>query len=299
MQLQIDKEQKEIKSHGSYEFPLRISHERLSWFDTGSFPWHWHTEIELTLVLEGNMAYQVNEHLYRLEAGDGLFCNTNMLHTGHRLESEDCHYLSVTFHPRLLYGYGSSILQSKYVEPILKDKSLSSLHFHSREPWMEEVLYQLRCIYQLEETRPDSVEIRMQICLLDIWRLLYENVETRTAVAGQGKDTERIRRIIGYIQAHYTENITLDELAAQVHLCRSECCRMFRRYMQETMFDYLIRYRLEQSLTLLRNTSLNITQIAQQVGFATPGYYSRLFKGVMGCTPVEYRRTKGRGKIGE
>lgn len=164
---------------------------------------------------------------------------------------------------------------------------------------MEEVLGQLRRIYQLEETSPDSIEIQMQICLLDIWRLLYENVDPRTAAAGQGKDTERIRQIIGYIQSHYTENITLDELAEQVHLCRSECCRMFRRYMQETMFDYLIRYRLEQSLTLLRNTSLNITQIAQQVGFATPGYYSRLFKGVMGCTPMEYRRTKGRGKIGE
>lgn len=53
MRLQIDKEQKEIKRHGSYGFPVLVSYERLSYFDTGEFPWHWHPEIELTLVMEG------------------------------------------------------------------------------------------------------------------------------------------------------------------------------------------------------------------------------------------------------
>ena len=108
MRLQIDGEKKEIKSHGSYGFPVLVSYERLSYFDTGEFPWHWHPEIELTLVMEGEIAYQVNDSLYHLKAGEGLFCNTNVLHSGRRDRTPDCSYLSVTFHPRLLYGYSSS-----------------------------------------------------------------------------------------------------------------------------------------------------------------------------------------------
>ena len=93
MRLQIDGEQKEIKSHGSYGFPVLVSYERLSYFDTGEFPWHWHPEIELTLVMEGEIAYQVNDSLYHLKAGEGLFCNTNVLHSGRRDRTPDCSYL--------------------------------------------------------------------------------------------------------------------------------------------------------------------------------------------------------------
>ena len=96
--------------------------------------------------------------------------------------------------------------------------------------------------------------------------------------------------MIEYVQKHYPENITLEDLAGEIHLCRSEACRLFRRYMNQTMFDYLLNYRIEQSLDLLKNSNLNITQIALQVGFSTPGYYTRLFRGRMGITPVQYRK---------
>lgn len=290
MQLQIDKDQKEIKSHGRYEFPMRISHERLSFFDTESFPCHWHPEIELTLVLEGEIAYQANEKVYQLCAGEGLFCNSNVLHTGHRLEQPDCHYLSVTFHPRFLYGYPSSILQEKYINPILENKALSSIHFKQENDWMRQVLEQLRLLQKLDAEQPDSMEIQMQIALLSIWQQLFENVEHRASKGSSGLDTERIRCIIEYIQKHYMENITLELLAEQVHLCKSESCRLFKRYMNETMFDYLLKYRLERSLELLRAGSFNVTQIAEKVGFSTPGYYSRMFRERMGVTPLNYRR---------
>jgi AraC-like DNA-binding protein len=62
--------------------------------------------------------------------------------------------------------------------------------------------------------------------------------------------------------------------------------------MNETMFDYLLDYRIERSLELLRSSSLDVTGIADTVGFANPGYYSRIFKRKMGCTPLEYRKNK-------
>lgn len=81
MQLQINQEKKELKPHGNYGFPLLVSYERLSYFETGSFLWHWHPEVELTLVMDGEIAYQVNDNLYHLKKGQGLFCNSNMLHS--------------------------------------------------------------------------------------------------------------------------------------------------------------------------------------------------------------------------
>ncbi len=292
MRLQIDREQKEIKRHGSYEFPVLVSYERLSYFDTGEFPWHWHPEIELTLVMEGEIAYQVNDSLYHLQAGEGLFCNTNALHSGRGEPScADCSYLSVTFHPRLLYGYDSSVIQRKYMGRILKCPSLASIHFVPEEAWHGRVLELMEQIRLLDSEHPVSEELRIQIALLEIWREIYEHVDAdETGYAENGRDTERIRSIIEYIKLHYAEKITLEELADQIHLCRSESCRLFRRYMNKSMFDYLLDYRVERSLELLRNPALDVTWIAGQTGFSSPGYYSRIFKRKMGCTPLEYRR---------
>ncbi|MCI8429379.1 MAG: AraC family transcriptional regulator [Lachnospiraceae bacterium] len=292
MRLQIDSEQKEIKRHGSYEFPVLISYERLSYFDTGEFPWHWHPEIELTFVMEGEIAYQVNDSLYHLKEGEGLFCNTNVLHSGHGECSGDCSYLSVTFHPRLLYGYSSSVMQVKYMDHILKSPPLASIHFIPEKSWQRRVLELMEAIRLLNREHPMSEELQIQIALLRIWQEIFEHVEVNeTGPAENGRDTERIRRIMEYIQKHYAEKITLEELAEQIHLCRSESCRLFRRYMKESMFDYLLDYRVERSLELLRSPDLDVTQIADRVGFGSPGYYSKIFKRKMGCTPLEYRKT--------
>lgn len=293
MRLKIDEEQKEIKSHGSYGFPVLISHERLSYFDTGEFPWHWHPEIELTLVAEGEIAYQVNDSLYHLKAGEGLFCNTNVLHSGHGEQSRDCSYLSVTFHPRLLYGYRSSMMQEKYMDHILKSASLASIHFVPEEAWQKRVLEQIERIRILDQEHPVSEELQIQIALFRIWQEIYEHVEVNEAgYAENARDTERIRRILQYIQKHYAEKITLEDLADQIHLCRSESCRLFRRYMNVSMFDYLLDHRVERSLELLQKPGLDVTQVAGQVGFASPGYFSKIFKRKMGCTPVEYRKSR-------
>ncbi|MCI9007936.1 MAG: AraC family transcriptional regulator [Lachnospiraceae bacterium] len=297
MRLQIDQEQKEIKSHGSYGFPVLISYERLSSFDTGEFPWHWHPEIELTFVMEGDIAYQVNDSIYHLKAGEGLFCNTNVLHRGRGYRAPDCSYLSITFHPRILYGYSSSVIQDKYMNHILRSPGLASLHFVPEKKWQRKILRQMEKIRGLNREHPVSEELQIQMALLKIWRGIYEHVGTKeNRYAENGRDTERIRRIMEYIQEHYGEKITLEELAEQIHLCKSESCRLFKRYMNESMFDYLLGYRVERSLDLLRQSSLDVTQIAGQVGFGNPGYYARIFKRKMGCTPLEYRKSRTGGK---
>ena len=126
MQIQINEEKKELKQHGDYTFPVHLSGEMLSRYEGGSFFWHWHTEVELTLILKGQIEYRVNERTYHLKAGEGLFCNSNAMHAGKRIDNQDCQYFSVTFHPRFLYGFESSILQTKYVDPILNTSSFSS-----------------------------------------------------------------------------------------------------------------------------------------------------------------------------
>ena len=294
MQIITDDTNKEIKAHGSHPFPLLVSYEKITAYDSGSFHWHWHPEIEMTLVLKGEMDYQINETLHHIKEGEGLFGNGNTLHTGHMHNASDCTYISTTFHPRALYGYDSSLINEKYVETILKDSRLSSLHFTRSVPWHAEILDILSSLYQLSCDKPPVWEMRMQMLLYHIWILICEHHSPApdSNASSQVKNIERLKSILSFIHSHYTEKITLENIASSAGLCRSECCRFFKKHMNASLFDYLLSYRIEQSLPLLLETDHTVTEVSGMTGFSNPCYFTKIFKKQMGISPTEYRKEK-------
>ena len=298
MQLQLNEENRELKSHGCYEFPVSISYEILSEYERGAFSWHWHPEIELTLILKGEIIYQVNSKTYHLHQGDGLFCNSNALHAGHMYEGKDCHYLSTTFAPRLLYGFSNSIIQTKYVDPILTDMQLASELFSPSNANQKSVTDAMYQIFNLSQHKTETYEMEIQSLLLSIWIQIYRNASwsDQDENFAAARDVERLRILLDYIHKHYMEHITLEDLAAQINICKSECCRFFKKCMNESLFDYLLDYRIEKSLPLLLEGNGSVTAIAEQTGFASPAYFAKIFRKQMGCSPSEYRRASFQSK---
>ena len=106
------------------------------------------------------------------------------------------------------------------------------------------------------------------------------------------RETERLRAILDYLHTHYREKITLEDVAGHVNISRSECCRFFRKHMKISLFDYLLNYRVERSLPLLRDGDLSITQVAEQTGFGGSAYFAKIFKKEMGLSPSQYRKNE-------
>ena len=140
MQINIEENQKEIKEHGSYSFPLNVAVEHIESYEQGAFLWHWHPEIEITKIVSGEMEYHINEKIYNLEEGEGMFGNSRTLHAGYRRDRKECTYLSITFHPRLVYGYEGSVFHSKYVEPLVDDSSFAALKLEKDIEWHQDIL---------------------------------------------------------------------------------------------------------------------------------------------------------------
>ena len=296
MQIHINPEQKEMKAHGDYRYPVCISYEQIGAYESGSFQWHWHPEIELTLVLKGEMIYQINKDSYHIKAGEALFGNCNTLHSGKMLRQNgrdlDCSYLSITFHPRILYGNDTSLLKARYTDCICNGNTLPSLHLDYSWEWHRKAIGHLQNIHQIAQEKPLAPELRTQIELSQFWLLLYTWFQnsTKNLQPYSLQNQERLQKILIYIQQHYSEKITLEDIAASVNICRSECCRFFKSQIGDTLFHYLLQYRIHQSLPLLTESDLSITEIAEHTGFASPAYFSRSFHKLMGTSPASYRK---------
>ena len=292
MQIHIEKNQKEIKDHGSFAFPVNVSIENIQSYEQSSFLWHWHPEIELTWIVSGEMEYHVNDRQYILKEGEGLFGNSNTLHSGYMKDGKECTYLSVTFHPRFLYGYENSILQTKYVDYITANEEWSSLHLEKNVVWHQEILYWVREIYEMSQEPPADYELRVHMLVMQIWQKLYQYFALLPEKEKKPRlHLQRLRDIVSYIQEHYAEEISLKEVAEQVNICKSECCRFFKKHMNMTIFDYILFLRIQKSLPLLKSGE-SVTEVAGRVGFSSPAYYGQIFKRYMKCTPREYKRNE-------
>ena len=93
-----------------------------------------------------------------------------------------------------------------------------------------------------------------------------------------------------FIHAHYAEKLELERIAQAANIGGRECQRCFRRCIQISPVQYLIRYRLMQSAALLAGgRGLGIAEISTRCGFDSPSNFSKTFRRYFGCTPKEYR----------
>ena len=92
------------------------------------------------------------------------------------------------------------------------------------------------------------------------------------------------------MQENYKKKITLQDIAQHINLSQSECSRFFKKVTGETLFKYLLKFRIEKSIELLKNTDMTITEIAYETGFISQSYYDQRFQKIKGISPLKYRR---------
>lgn len=290
MQIITNQFQKELKKHGSDYFPFLVSYQRLFEYESNSFMWHYHPEIEITFVKKGSMHYRVNNRSFHLKEGDIIFCNSNALHTGEMENQEDCSYIPITFDPKLIYGFFRSTICTKYVTPVIQNLSACAMHIDYSESWHTVFRDRMLEVIDLDKKRPDFYELDISIRMQAMWRLLVEHLPHHPMTAASDlTEYDRIRKIIAYVEQNYMNHITLAEISEHIHLCESECTRLFKRHMNTTLFSFLQDYRIERSLEYLSSEG-TISEIAGKVGFSDSNYYSKVFAKVKGCSPREYRK---------
>lgn len=136
-------------------------------------------------------------------------------------------------------------------------------------------------------------EILVKNTINELWIEVYRQFSTQTVRPSDSKSAAQIQRLknaLNFIYEHYNEPITLDQMVAACYANKSEFCRLFKATLHQTPFDFLMHYRIQQSLPLLCRPELTITEIATTVGLSGASYYSEVFRKYTSCSPTEYRK---------
>lgn len=294
--VQVNENMEELKAHGDLEYPVGTYLVNFDALHTGFVRWHWHDEMEISLVKSGRVKFMINDESFILSEGQAIFINHNILHSAHPVKNENCVYVSIVFHPFFLFGHGQTKLAAAYLNPISSNRDLRYIVLDGTKEFHKDSIDRLTEVFSLNLQKPFGYEIHTRSALSSFWLLLLEHLEVPAASslpdnpAQLTLDEARTRKAILFIQKHYNDTISLDDIAFSIHVSKSECCRCFKRSIQLTPFEYLMKYRIFMAAGLIReNRKLSIAELASQVGFNSSSYFNKLFKKYMSCTPTEYR----------
>lgn len=103
------------------------------------------------------------------------------------------------------------------------------------------------------------------------------------------EDKSSIDKVVRYIEEHYQEELSLQQLSEYAHLSKNYFANLFKKEVGESFVEYVTRIRMDKAKLLLESTELKISQIGPMVGITDSKYFSKVFKKITGISPLEYR----------
>jgi len=143
-------------------------------------------------------------------------------------------------------------------------------------------------IQELQMCR-EHFEEMLEMHLRQIFVMIHRHFES-SAKLNNSQIAEDIDAAAMYFNEHYNEEISIEDYAETHHMSTSWFIRNFKQYTGSTPMQYILSKRIYNAEILLQDSSYNVTEISQIVGYDNPLYFSRIFKKAKGLSPSEYRK---------
>ncbi|WP_459954026.1 helix-turn-helix domain-containing protein [Paenibacillus pini] len=270
-------------------FPVKVNDCSANEYGMTLFPHHWHNHIEFLYFSKGSAIIEINSIPHEVHAGEIVVINSNDLHYGTSL-SEDLVYYAMIVDMKLLQSQSLDAVETKFITPITQNRIL----FASKITDDDEMVNCVTSLIKELKERPFSYELSVKSYLYRILTLLLRNYvvdySSNENEQLRIKNLERFTPIFEYIDEHYSEELSVELLANLAGLSRFHFSRLFKELTARTVTEYINTLRINKSEYLLRNSRLNISEIALSTGFKDIYYFSRAFKKYKDISPSELRK---------
>lgn len=252
---------------------------------------HWHDEIEIIRIRKGNIHCHVNDSDVMLNPGELCFINFDTLHRVYNTEAVTGDLDVLTVKTDMLSQ--NKEIYEKYILPIIRNPDFAHVQMDGRNSYAKLISDIFDELYELVTEKPTGYELDVIAYIYMIFRRLYQvYMSEKDIPVSYSSDVVLQRRMTSYIYEHYSEKISLDDIAGAAGVSRSKCGNLFNRFTQKTPINFLNSYRLEMGGKLLLSSDEPISIIAQACGIGEQSYFNRMFMKEFGCTPLEWRKKK-------
>ena len=273
------------------------------------YPPHWHTDVEVIAITEGTYRVCCGGIDFPLQTGDILMICPSVVHEIFPESPGSRIYIQADLlRPLHIYELDTAFLLLNPAVHISKDTFPSEVYDDLWKLALEiKDLYFSTSLSSSDKSGESNIHAtddlplyaETMICakILEFTALVGMNSPTRNIQENKKDDTPEkptedilpLLNACGFISEHFTEQITLNQVAEHVGLSKYYFERLFKQFTDMTFYQYLIQKRISFAQELLVNHTLSVTEIALAAGFSSSSAFARAFHQATGYAPSEFR----------
>lgn len=272
--------------------------ETTIWFDDKEYkhfynPWHYHPELELTLILKSFGLRYVGDSIENFSAGDLVLVGSNLPHlwmNDHSYfeaeKNETARAIVIKFSPDFAGDLFMKLPEMKHINNLIQEEAALGLKIQG--DLRDRVENKLAEFSILDNTN----RLIQLIKILDEISRSKEYVKLSSISyrnTGSAQAT-RVSTVLDYLARNYHKELTLDMVAAQVNMNRNAFCRFFKKATRKSLFTVINEVRISKARNLLVETRMDVTQICYEVGYNNISNFHRAFKNNTRMSPLVYRK---------
>jgi AraC-like DNA-binding protein len=257
--------------------------------DFSCVPIHWHDEIELIVIKKGNGYVSIDLKEYPVCAGDIFVVLPGKLHSIYEKVGFSMEYENIIFRRELLRSTSKDMCSSDLLEPLFDGKVYCDCYIHSSLRYYHYIHELMNSIDDICSKQTYGYQLFIKGALYQFFYLLISNQSKNNSHTQSCKNLDKLKLVIKYVEEHYNEDISMDDMAKLCFFSKSHFMKFFKQQMNESFVHYLNNYRLTIASRLLGTTSDSVLNISESVGFNNLSYFNRIFKKWYGITPRQMR----------
>jgi xylan 1,4-beta-xylosidase len=262
------------------ELPVKIVMNKVKLFNL-----HWHNYIEIFYVKRGNIRITTGDLSFHLDTGHICFIDSGIIHSVSQTDVDnEILVLQISTDSSSPF---CALQKYKFnAQTYLSDLSNATLPLKELQRLLDDC-------YEESMVKATGYQTIISSFINALFGIMIRNfylvLKTDDDYIAES-NLQRLSNIISYLDSHYTERITLQELADNLHMNYYYLSHFFKDTAGVSFQDYLNNLRVDKSLSLLSNNDLGVTRIAYDIGFSNSKAYTKAFREKFGVIPSEYRK---------
>ncbi|BBI32979.1 AraC family transcriptional regulator [Cohnella abietis] len=257
---------------------------------------HWHAHFEFIVMQEGRASFLIDSIPYEASPGEVLIVPSGALHVGYSLDDKPVKYVSIVFSSSLFEDFSLDSTYQTYIKPYLEGtqsfpvklgdaatshpEAFSLLHQAMEEFTSKKPAYRLAVINHL------------MLLFIHISRSIKPSSSAgHSTEQSFSRKLEPFKQLIRYLEMNPSHKISVEQASNKVNLSSFHFCKIFKKITGRTFIDFVNLLRINEAERLLRDSSMSVTEIAEQIGCDNPNYFTKLFKKYKGMTPTLSRKS--------
>jgi AraC-like DNA-binding protein len=253
-----------------------------------------HDFFEISYIQQGRGTLVVDTRSFPLREGDTFIMGDSEFHTVLAAGGAPAlRAISIAFLPGLVFEASRADFPLEYLGPFYRTGRDFANVIARDQPSLGSLPGLIRRLHEELQAQGPFFALAARNCLLEMLLLIARHYDLRSTDLGlynrRRSEIERLKNAFAYIENHGEETITLEQVASAACMSQSYFCKVFKRVTGHTLKEYILRLRIDRARQLLLLRDLPISEIALRTGFASLGYFDRVFRRIAGCSPHSWR----------